>query len=73
MTTRRWTLHRSPRARSSPPFPADDRDALVSRREAIARGAKSSALMHMALAAGSVPVALAALSSEVYGQAPARR
>jgi hypothetical protein len=26
--------------------------------------------MHMALAAGSVPVALAALSSEVYGQAP---
>ena len=52
-------------------IPADDRDALVSRREAIARGAKSSALMHMALAAGSVPVALAALSSEVYGQAPA--
>ena len=52
-------------------IPADDRDALVSRRDAIARGAKTSALMHMALAAGSVPVALAALSSEVYGQAPA--
>jgi hypothetical protein len=52
-------------------IPADDRQELVSRRDAIARGAKTSAFMHMALAAGSVPVALAALSSEVYGQAPA--
>jgi hypothetical protein len=63
-----YTLAESPLLAA---IPADDRDALVSRREAIARGAKSSALMHMALAAGSVPVALAALSSEVYGQAPA--
>jgi hypothetical protein len=51
-------------------IPADDRRELVSRREAIARGAKTSALMHVALAAGSVPVALAALSREVYGQSP---
>jgi hypothetical protein len=52
-------------------IPADDRQELVSRREAIARGAKTSAFMHMALAAGSAPIALAALSREVYGQAPA--
>lgn len=52
-------------------IPADDRRELVSRRDAIARGAKTSAFMHLALAAGSVPVALAALSKEVYGQAPA--
>jgi hypothetical protein len=52
-------------------IPADDRQELVSRREAIARGAKTSAFMHLALAAGSAPIALAALSREVYGQAPA--
>lgn len=52
-------------------IPADDRRELVSRREAIARGAKTSAFMHLALAAGSAPIALAALSREVYGQAPA--
>jgi hypothetical protein len=52
-------------------IPADDRRELVSRRDAIARGAKTTAFMHLALAAGSAPVALAALSREVYGQAPA--
>jgi hypothetical protein len=50
---------------------ADDRDALVSRRAAILRGAKTSAFVKLALASASVPVGLAALSSEVYGQAPA--
>jgi hypothetical protein len=53
------------------PIAPDDVQALVSRREAIARGAKTSAFVKMALATASVPVALAALSQEVYGQAPA--
>ena len=49
----------------------DDREALLSRREAILRGAKTSAFVKVALAAGSAPVALAALSQEVYGQGAA--
>lgn len=49
----------------------DDRTALVSRREAIMRGAKTSAFVKLALASASVPVGLAALSTEVYGQATA--
>ena len=49
----------------------DDREALVSRREAILKGAKTSAFVKMALAVGSAPVALAALSQEVYGQTTA--
>ena len=49
----------------------DDREALVSRRDAIMRGAKTSAVVKMALLSGSAPIALAALSREVYGQSTA--
>ena len=44
-------------------------DELLSRRKAILKGAKTSALVRAALAVGSAPVALGALSREVYGQA----
>ena len=47
------------------------RDALVSRRQAIAKGATVSSGLAYALKLGSVPVALAALSRDVYGQTPA--
>ncbi|HKG91250.1 MAG TPA: ferritin-like domain-containing protein [Gemmatimonadaceae bacterium] len=46
-------------------------DRLVSRREAIRKGAAASTMLTWGLSLGSVPVALAALSKDVYGQAPA--
>ena len=45
-------------------------DTLISRREAIARSGKASGLLAAGLAIGSLPVTLAALSREAYGQAP---
>lgn len=51
---------------------AEAADALLSRRDAIAKGAKTSAFVSAALAFGSAPIALAALSSEVYGQSASR-
>ncbi|MBA4157852.1 MAG: ferritin-like domain-containing protein [Gemmatimonadetes bacterium] len=45
-------------------------DRLVSRREAIRKGASVSSNVAAALALGSVPVALAALSKDVFGQTP---
>ncbi|MDB4906611.1 MAG: hypothetical protein JWO05_1395 [Gemmatimonadetes bacterium] len=44
---------------------------VVTRREAIAKGAKVSAALGAAMALGSVPVALAAFSKEAYGQSTA--
>src|SRR5690349_19096661 len=41
---------------------------LVTRREAIARGAAASSTVMAGLAMASVPVALAALSTEAFGQ-----
>ena len=46
----------------------DIADTLVSRRDAIRKGAAVSTGMATALALGSVPVALAALSREAFGQ-----
>jgi hypothetical protein len=46
-------------------------DRLVSRRDAIAKGAAVSSTVAFGLAMASVPVALAALSSEAYGQGTA--
>lgn len=46
-------------------------DALVSRRDVIARGGYASKALLGAMAIGSVPVMLAALSKDVYGQSPA--
>jgi hypothetical protein len=46
-------------------------DRLVSRRQAIAKGAAVGSTVAMGLAMASVPVALAALSSEAYGQGSA--
>ena len=43
-------------------------DTLVSRRDAIKKGASVSALTAASLAAGSIPLALGALASEAYGQ-----
>ena len=45
-------------------------DRLVSRREAIRKGASTSSIVAAGLAMGSVPIALAALAKDVYGQAP---
>ena len=45
-------------------------DRLVSRREAIAKGASVSTLVARGLALGSVPVTLAALAKDVYAQTP---
>jgi len=45
-------------------------DRLVSRRDAIRKGASVSSLVAAGLAAGSVPVALAVLSKDVFGQTP---
>jgi hypothetical protein len=45
-------------------------DALVSRREAIRQGAAVSSRLAAGLALASVPVALAALTKDVYGQTP---
>ncbi len=44
---------------------------IVSRRDAIAKGASASSKLMAALALGSVPIALGALARDVYGQAPA--
>jgi rubrerythrin len=44
---------------------------IVSRREAITKGAAASTKLMAALALGSVPIALGALARDVYGQAPA--
>src|SRR5688572_27836628 len=46
-------------------------DAVVSRRDAIAKGATMSSGLAFALKLGSVPVMLAALTKDVYGQTPA--
>lgn len=45
-------------------------DRLATRREAIRRGASASGLVAAGLALGSVPVALAALSRDLFAQAP---
>jgi hypothetical protein len=46
-------------------------DRVVSRRDAIRKGAFTSSKMAAALAMGSVPVALAALAKETFAQTPA--
>ena len=46
-------------------------DAVVTRRNAIRKGAAVSSGLAYALKLGSVPVALAALSRDIYGQTPA--
>lgn len=46
-------------------------ETLVSRRDALRKGASMSTRLAAGLALGSVPVALAALSREVYAQTPA--
>ena len=43
-------------------------DTLASRREEIAKGASADSKIVAALALGSIPIALAALSKDVYGQ-----
>ncbi len=45
-------------------------EPIVSRREAIAKGASASSKLMASLALGSVPIALGALAKDVYGQAP---
>ncbi len=45
-------------------------DPLVTRRDAIRKGATASSGLIAALSMGSVPVMLAALTKDVYGQAP---
>lgn len=45
-------------------------DRLVTRRDAIRKGASVSSFVAAGLALGSVPVALAALAKDVFGQAP---
>jgi len=45
-------------------------DRLVSRRDAIRQGASVSSMVATGLAMGSVPVMLAALSRDVFAQAP---
>jgi hypothetical protein len=44
---------------------------IISRRDAIAKGASASSKVMAALALGSIPVALGALAKDVYGQTPA--
>jgi hypothetical protein len=48
----------------------DIMDRLVSRREAIRKGASVSSVVAAGLRIGSVPAALAVLSKDVFGQAP---
>lgn len=43
---------------------------IVSRRDAIAKGASASSKVMAALALGSIPIALGALAKDVYGQTP---
>jgi hypothetical protein len=45
-------------------------ETLITRREAIARTGKTSGLLAAGLAIGSLPVTLAALARDAYGQAP---
>ena len=45
-------------------------ETLIDRREAITRAGKASGFLAASLSLGSIPVALAALSHEAYGQAP---
>lgn len=45
-------------------------EPIVSRRDAIRRGASASSKVMAALALGSVPIALGALARDVYGQTP---
>jgi len=45
-------------------------EPIVSRRDAIAKGASASSKLMAALALGSVPIALGALARDVYGQTP---
>jgi hypothetical protein len=45
-------------------------DTVVTRREAIAKGASVGATVATLLALGSVPIAIGALSKEAYGQTP---
>lgn len=47
-------------------------DRLVTRRDAIRKGATASAMLTWGLSLGSVPVALAALSKDVFAQAPSQ-
>jgi len=46
-------------------------EPILSRRDAITRGASASSKVMAALALGSIPIALGALARDVYGQAPA--
>src|SRR6476661_4940931 len=46
-------------------------EPILSRRDAIAKGASASSKVMAALALGSIPIALGALAKDVYGQAPA--
>lgn len=46
-------------------------EPIVSRRQAIAKGASASSKVMAALALGSIPIALGALAKDVYGQTPA--
>ena len=46
-------------------------EPIVSRRQAIAKGATASSKVMAALALGSIPIALGALAKDVYGQTPA--
>lgn len=45
-------------------------EPILSRREAITKGASASSKVMAALALGSIPIALGALAKDVYGQAP---
>ena len=46
-------------------------EPIISRRDAITKGASASSKVMAALALGSVPIALGALAKDVYGQTPA--
>ncbi len=46
-------------------------EPILSRRDAIAKGATASSKVVAALALGSIPIALGALAKDVYGQTPA--
>lgn len=45
-------------------------EPILSRRDAITKGASASSKVMAALALGSIPIALGALAKDVYGQAP---
>jgi len=52
-------------------FDPEMMEPIVSRRDAISKGASASSKLMAALALGSVPIALGALAKDVYGQTPA--